>query len=90
MGFAVTMLLGFWPFTMPALLWWGLAASAPIIIHLWNRRRYNEMTWAAMEFLMAAMRKNSRRIRIEHLILLFIRTLILLLFAAALARRHNR
>ena len=85
MGFAVTMLLGFWPFTMPALLWWGLAASAPIIIHLWNRRRYNEMTWAAMEFLMAAMRKNSRRIRIEHLILLFIRTLILLLFAAALA-----
>ena len=85
MGDTALMLLGFWPFTMPALLWWGLAASAPIIIHLWNRRRYHEVTWAAMEFLISAMRKNSRRIRIEHLILLLIRTLILLLFAAALA-----
>ena len=35
------------------------AASVPIIIHLLNRRKYREMPWAAMRFLLAAIRKNS-------------------------------
>ena len=63
---------------------WGLAAAAPIIIHLWNRRTHHEVRWAAMEYLLAAIRKNARRIRIEQLLLLAVRTLILLLFALAL------
>ena len=62
---------------------WGLAASVPIIIHLWNRRNYRQMKWAAMEYLMAAIRKNSRRIQIEQLILLMIRALVILLVATA-------
>lgn len=74
-----------WPFASGLMLLWGLSAAAPIIIHLWNQRRYRETTWAAMEFLLAAMRKNARRIRIEQLILLAVRTAILLLLAAALA-----
>lgn len=74
-----------WPFASGLMLLWGISAAAPIIIHLWNQRRYRETTWAAMEFLLAAMRKNARRIRIEQLILLAVRTAILLLFAAALA-----
>src|SRR5690606_40074051 len=79
-------LLAFWPFASAAMLLWGLAAVAPIVIHLWNRRRYREVTWAAMEYLLAAMRRNSRRILIEQWILLAIRTLILVLFAIALAQ----
>lgn len=67
------------------MLLWGLAASVPILIHLWSKRRYQRVTWAAMEFLMAAVRKNSRRIRIEQLILLLLRVSILILLAAALA-----
>lgn len=78
-------LFGIWPFVSTGLLWWGLAASAPLAIHLWNRRKYERENWAAMPFLLTAMRKNSRRIRMEQLLLLAIRTLILLIFVAAIA-----
>lgn len=73
------------PFANAAMLLWGLAASLPIIIHLLSRRKYRETTWAAMEFLLAAVRKNARRIRIEQLILLLVRVAILVLLAVALA-----
>lgn len=72
-------------FVYPAMLWWVLAASLPIMIHLLSRRKYRETSWAAMEFLLAAVRKNARRIRIEQLILLLVRVAILLLLAVALA-----
>src|SRR4051812_13175809 len=68
-------------------LLWGLgAASLPIIIHLLNRRKFREMRWAAMRFLMAAIRKNSRRIRVEQWILLAVRTLLILLVVLAMAK----
>ena len=72
-------------FEAPALLW-GLALGAsPIIIHFLNKRKYRETNWAAMRFLLEAVRKNSRRLRIEQLVLLAVRTLILLLVCLALA-----
>ncbi len=67
------------------MLLWGLAALAPILIHLWNRRRHRETDWAAMRFLLAAMKKNRRRIQVEQLLLLLVRCAILLFFAIALA-----
>jgi VWA domain-containing protein/aerotolerance regulator-like protein len=71
----------------PALMYVGTAmASIPVIIHLLNRLRFKRVVWAAMEFLLAAHRKNARRVRIEQIILLIVRTLILLLLAAAVAR----
>jgi hypothetical protein len=64
----------------------GLALGAiPIVIHLLSRRAYRETDWAAMRFLLEAARKNSRRMRLEQLILLALRTLILLLAALAFA-----
>jgi len=63
----------------------GLAAAVPIVIHLWSRRKYNEVAWAAMEYLLAALRKHSRRIQFEQLLLLAVRVAILLLLAFALA-----
>lgn len=66
---------------------WGLiGVSAPIIIHLLSRRRYRRVQWAAMEFLRRAMKKTQRRMRIENLILLLLRTLALLLLVMALMR----
>src|SRR4051794_27509644 len=62
------------------------AASLPIIIHLLNRRKFREMNWAAMRFLLAAIRKNQRRIRIEQWILLAIRTLLVIFVVTAMAR----
>jgi hypothetical protein len=73
-------------FGIPGLLWWGLAISVPILIHLFARQRYQRVEWAAMEFLLRAFRKLRRRIRFEHLLLLLLRILAILLFVAALAR----
>lgn len=68
------------------LMWLGIAASIPILIHLFNRQRYKRVRWAAMEWLMAALKKTRRRMQIENLILLLIRVAVLLLLAMALAR----
>jgi hypothetical protein len=76
-GFASPWLLG------------GLAlAGVPVLIHLLHKRRFVEAPWAAMRFLIEATRKQSRRMRLENLILLVVRTLILLLIVLALARPH--
>jgi Mg-chelatase subunit ChlD len=61
------------------------AASLPIIIHLLNRKRFRVITWAAMRFLLAAQRKNTRRMRLEQLVLLAVRTLMVLLLVLAMA-----
>src|SRR5262249_35445522 len=61
------------------------AAAVPIIIHLLHRNRYRVVTWAAMRFLLTAQRKNTRRMRLEHWILLAVRTVIVLLLVVAMA-----
>jgi hypothetical protein len=73
-------------FGSPLMLWGLAGASLPILIHLLNRRKFRETTWAAMSFLIAAIRKNQKRIRIEQWILLAVRTLLIALLALAMAR----
>ncbi len=63
-----------------------LFASIPIVIHILNRRRYKTVPWAAMDFLLRAMRKNRRRLKFEQWLLLAARCLVMLLVATALAR----
>ena len=77
--------LAFWQLGSAAMLLWAVAAAVPILIHLWSRHRYQQLPWGAMQFLLAAMRKNARRIQLTQWLLLALRTLILLLFALALA-----
>jgi Aerotolerance regulator N-terminal/von Willebrand factor type A domain len=79
------MLLAFWQFASGGMLFWSLAAAAPLLIHLLTRQRYRQVTWAAMEYLLAAVEKNRRRWQVEHWLLLAVRTLLLLLFSLALA-----
>ena len=74
-------------FITPAFALAGLAAIAiPIAIHLLNRRRYKVRQWAAMQFLLAAMRKNCRRLQFEQWSLLAVRCLLVALVGMALAR----
>ncbi len=73
-------------FASPALLGWLALAAVPVLIHWLFRRRYREVTWAAMQFLHAAARKQSRRTRLEQLLLLAARVLILALIVFAFAR----
>jgi hypothetical protein len=70
------------------ILGWLAAAAAPILIHLWNKRRYREVPWAAIEYLLAALRKNSRRMRIEQIVLLAVRTMIIVLLVLAVAQPY--
>ncbi|WP_315852015.1 BatA domain-containing protein [Tautonia rosea] len=73
-------------FANPFLLWGLAAAAVPLLLHLLNRRRYREESWAAMRFLLAAIRKNQRRIRLEHWLLLAVRTLLVVCVVLALAQ----
>lgn len=73
-------------FASPALLWGLVLGGIPIVIHLLHKRKFRETPWAAMRFLMEAARKHSRRIRLEQLVLLCVRVLILVLLVLALAQ----
>ncbi len=73
-------------FAQVPLLYALAAAGVPVIIHLLNRRRFREVTWAAMQFLMAAVRRNRRRIRVEQWLLLLLRTLVVILVVLAMAK----
>ena len=65
----------------------GLAAiAAPIIIHLLNKFRVKTTDWGAMRFLLDTVQKNRRRVRMDDLILLFLRCLLVALVVAAFAR----
>lgn len=64
----------------------AILVSVPIIIHLLNRRRFKTVTWAAMEFLLRAMRKNRRRLKFEQWLILATRCLLVALLGLALAR----
>lgn len=85
-----TLAQSFWfgplgPFGSPGMLLWAAGAAIPIVIHLLSRRRFDEVPWAAMDFLMAALRKHARRMRLEQLLLLLVRASILALLGIALA-----
>ena len=74
-------------FVSPILLWSGLiAVSLPIIIHLLNKRRFRRVDWAAMDFLLQAQKINRRRVKLEDLLLLLLRCLIVALVGFMLAR----
>jgi len=65
----------------------GMAAVAiPIIIHLFHRSKFKIVPWGAMHLLEAVLRKNTKRLRLEQLILLLIRCSIPVALALCMAR----
>ena len=77
-----TFLPGYGTFALAGLV----AATAPVIVHLLNRRRFRVTEWAAMQFLRQAVRRNRRWLRLRDLLLLTLRVLALVLVGLALAR----
>jgi len=70
------------------LMLFGLAAGLlPVLVHLLSRRRHDVVAWGAMQFL-ALGRSERRRVRLEQLLLLLIRTGLIGLLALALARPY--
>jgi hypothetical protein len=73
-------------FGSSGMLWFLAAAAAPILIHLWNRRNRRTITWAAMEYLLAAIKQKTRRIVVQNWLLLAVRTLLVITIALAVAK----
>lgn len=61
-------------------------ASIPIIIHLLFRRRFRQIDWAPMKYLKLSIKRNRRRIRLEQLLLLLLRTALVVLLFLMVAR----
>lgn len=77
-------------FINPAMLWGMLVVAVPILIYLISRQRYERRPWAAMEFLLRAIRRHRRKIQLQNLLLLLVRIAILALLVIALARPVQR
>ncbi len=80
MGFLTNFFLQPWMLAGTALV------SVPIIIYLIQRHRYRRRPWAAMEFLLRAVKRHQRRIQLQNLLLLVVRCLIIAFLALAMAR----
>lgn len=73
-------------FLQPILLWGLLGLSVPIMIHLWNGKKGKLVSWAAMHWLQEQDNQSSKSIRIDQLLLLFLRMLMILLLVFLLAQ----
>ncbi len=73
-------------FANPLLLFGLAGISIPIIIHLLNRRKFQTVVWAAMRFVRISVEQNQRRIKIEDMLLLILRCILITLIALALAQ----
>ncbi|MEQ1630839.1 MAG: BatA domain-containing protein [Planctomycetota bacterium] len=73
-------------FLNPMLLWAVPLAAVPVVIHLLNRRRFQQVSWAAMEYLLKALERNRKRLRMEQWLVLLLRTLAVLLLVMLVSR----
>ncbi len=73
-------------FGSPAMFYLMALAAGPIILHLLNRRRFIVVDWAPMKYLKLTLKTNHRRLKLEQIILLMVRTLLIALFVFALVK----
>jgi hypothetical protein len=73
-------------FLMLPILFGSVVALIPLIIHLMHRQRTKPINWAAMQFLLDSPIQQRRRAHLDHWLLMLLRTALLLLLVALLAR----
>ena len=61
-------------------------AAAPVLLHLYDRRRSVVIQWGAMQFLLEAATRKTRARRFQHWLLLLLRVLAIAALVLALAR----
>lgn len=83
---------GFWitfaamAFLYPGFLWALTALSIPIIIHLFNFRRYRRVYFSSVRFLKEAKEETTSVSRLKHLLILIARLLTVLFLVLAFAQ----
>ena len=73
-------------FLNPAILFGLLAASIPVIIHLFNLRKLRKIEFSTLTFLKELQKNKIRKIKLKQWILLALRVLIILFVVMAFAR----
>lgn len=73
-------------FVHPAFIWLGGLTAVPLLIHFLFRMRPPVVNWPAMEFLRLALKKTRRRSRLEQILLLALRMLIVGVVTLLIAR----
>jgi len=72
-------------FTNPLLLLFAAGAVVPLILHWLSRRQRRRVDFSATRFLLKALKRERRRLRIEQWLLLALRMLLPVVIAVALA-----
>ncbi len=78
-------MMGALTFASPWLLLGLLAAAIPIVLHLLSSVRAPQMAFPTLRFLRISMEKTARRRKLEHWLLLLVRSLLLGMLALAVA-----
>ncbi len=65
-------------FLQPPLLWGTLAIAIPIALHFWHQKKGKVIAWAATRFLFEKNQQSRRGLRLDQLLLLALRCLVLL------------
>ena len=70
----------------PALVYGLLLAAVPVVLHLLMKTKPKRVVFPALQLIQNRKRQNVRRIRLRHLWLLLLRTLVILVIVGALIR----
>src|SRR5438309_5358139 len=73
-------------FVFPVLLGGLLLAGIPVLLHLIMRQKPKVLLFPAFRFLLQRHKKNQRKLRLRHLLLLAMRILLIVAICLALAR----
>ena len=74
------------PFTAPIFLLGAASGTIPVIIHMIHKRKAQRVPFPTIRFLKASNERTSRRQKIQDLLLLLLRVLLLVLLSVALAQ----
>ncbi len=72
-------------FLHPEILWWLFLVLIPVIIHLFNFRRYKKLYFSNIEFLKDITQQTRKQNKLKHLLVLLLRMLAVALIVLAFA-----
>jgi hypothetical protein len=73
-------------FINPFMFWSSLAVAIPIIFHFWHQKKGKLLNWAATSWLIEKNLQQSRGIRLENILLLLLRCLLLIMLSFFLSK----
>jgi hypothetical protein len=69
------------------LMWWGaLAVAIPLILHFWHQKKGKLLSWAATQWLSEKNMQQSRGLKLDNLLLLALRILMILILVFYLSK----